>query len=126
MNDELRSSIRDNDIEKVKEFMDKGVDVEAKDRFFGATPLMQAAFEGRIEIALLLIQKGADVNAKNKLGATPLMYAVSAGQIETARMLIEKGADVNARDNGDETALSKAEKQGRSAAVELLRQYGAR
>ena len=59
-------------IEAVKQYLDGGADVNAKDDFDGRTPLHEAANK---EIAELLIAKGADVNAQNGGGRTPLDWA---------------------------------------------------
>jgi ankyrin repeat protein len=54
--------------------------------------------EGHTEIVQLLLEKGADVNAKNKYGRTALIYATERGYTEIVQLLLEKGADVNAKD----------------------------
>ena len=51
----------------------------------------------RTEIVQALIDKGADVNAKDKKGATALMLASQKGYKEIVQLLITKGADVNAK-----------------------------
>jgi ankyrin repeat protein len=60
------------------------------------TPLHWAVFAGNTEVAALLIQEGADVNARDVNQKTPLHWAASRGMTEVAALLIEKGADVNA------------------------------
>jgi ankyrin repeat protein len=50
-----------------------------------------------IDVAELLLAKGADVNTKDKYGSTPLHHAVSKGYKDLAKLLIASGADVNAR-----------------------------
>ena len=52
----------------------------------GETPLHIAAREGHIDIAELLINKGADVNAKNNYGKTPFDYAKN----EEIRQLLKR------------------------------------
>jgi ankyrin repeat protein len=59
------------DIKAVKQHLDAGTDVNAKDKY-GRTPLDEAARKGHKEIAKLLIAEGADVNAKDQWGRTPL------------------------------------------------------
>src|SRR5712692_5523524 len=67
----------------------------------GATALMWAA--GDADKVRLLIEAGADVNAKSKLGRTALIIATtSAGNVETVRLLLAEGADPKLVDgNGD-------------------------
>ena len=57
-------------IEAVKQHLDAGTDVNAKD-VIKWTPLHYAAFYGHKVVAELLIAEGADVNAKDKLNSTP-------------------------------------------------------
>jgi ankyrin repeat protein len=64
------------------------------------------------EMVKALIDKGADVNAKDKDGQTALMLAAGGGYTEIVKALIEKGADVNAKNNTGDTALSLAKKGG--------------
>ena len=66
---------------------------------YSGTALMWAAFDGQKEIAQMLIDAGADVNAKDADGSTVLMHAVSGGERETVKLLLDAGADVNARDD---------------------------
>ena len=64
-----------------------------------------ATLFGQTEVIELLIQKGADVNARNRNGTTPLHGAVFLGQTEAVELLIQKGADANARTNERATPL---------------------
>jgi tetratricopeptide (TPR) repeat protein len=61
-------------------------------------PLAYAAAQGKIEIVRLLLDQGADPNARGESGRTPLHRAAESGQPEIARLLIEHGADVAAVD----------------------------
>ena len=70
---ELLSAIKSGDIDRAKNLMDNGADVNAKDKK-GRTILMYAAVHGYAEIAKLLMDNGAEVNAKDKDGMTALMY----------------------------------------------------
>lgn len=58
------------------------------------------------EITLLLIEHGADVNARDKYGRTPLIIKCMA--TNTLKLLIENGAVINAKDDSGWTALHKA------------------
>jgi len=57
-----------------------------------STPLHDATTCGRIQIAKVLIERGADVNAKDYKGCTPLRLAKRYGQDDIESMLNKKGA----------------------------------
>ena len=84
-------AIREGNLEKVKELIESGADVNAKDNS-GETALMWAAWYDRAEIAKILIDNGADVNAKNRWGKTALTGAICWGNTEVAKLLEEAGA----------------------------------
>jgi ankyrin len=67
-----------------------------------------------VTVARLLIEVGADVNARNSAGATPLHEAARRGRLALAALLLEKGANVNARDLSQHTPLHYADNGHRS------------
>ncbi|RKU30504.1 hypothetical protein C6495_13240 [Candidatus Poribacteria bacterium] len=77
--------------------------MNAQDDEVGLAPLAWAALHGQTEAMRLLIEKGADVNARSEDGNTPLHVAAFLGQAEAAKLLIDNGADINARDEDGET-----------------------
>ena len=92
----------------------------------GDSPLHSAAQWGNLEIVKLLLQNGADVNAKNKWGETPLHYAAVFDHKEIARVLLDAGADINAKDNDGQTAfkvVSSAKGKSLDDMAKLLRTY---
>ena len=74
---------------------------------------------GQKEIAELLIDKGADVNASSG-GETPLHEAALFGHKEIVELLIGKGADLNAKDEDGDTPLDFAYAE----TADLLRKHG--
>jgi ankyrin repeat protein len=97
--------------------------VNVKDRL-DATPLHYAAIYGSVESVRILVERGANVNARNKSAATPLIYA--AYNFDKTRLLVEKGADVNARSAADMTPLLVAvSTHGNTATVKYLIDKGA-
>ena len=62
-----------------------------------------------VDIAKMLIEAGADVNAKNYQGCTALITAARSNNAGVAKLLIANGADIGAKDNFDWTALMYAD-----------------
>jgi ankyrin repeat protein len=79
------------------------------------TALHYAANSGHKNVVALLIEKGADVDAKDYHFRTPLHYAI--GDLEVARLLVESGADVNVQDKEGRTPLDYAESEMRRVAA---------
>jgi len=122
-------------VEKVREFLDKGVDYKAEQRdyvsrqrpesllivtsssdplprmpgsylgSYAVTPLHWAAIGGNVEVARLLVSHGESVNAKDSRGMTPLFWALDRGRQQVAEFLVKQGADVNATNRFGGTPL---------------------
>jgi len=76
----------------------------------GYTPLGLASFFAHEETARMLVEAGADVNARsrNAMGVSPLHSAVASRTSPIVKLLLENGADVNAIQRGGFTALHGA------------------
>ncbi|MBL7184872.1 MAG: ankyrin repeat domain-containing protein [Phycisphaerae bacterium] len=111
---------------KVKAFLAKGVDVNAKDDQ-GMTSLHVAAQGGHKEVVEFLLSRDADVNVQNKAGDTPLHCATQPRGIgvEITQVLIAKGADIDAKNNNGKTPLDIAVSLNRPAIAKLLIEKGA-
>ncbi len=72
----------------------------------GQTPLHRAAEMNETGIATYLIDRGADISAKDKSGYTPLHVAVYSGSTDIVRLLLAKGADANSQEMYGNTALN--------------------
>ena len=91
----------------------------------GTSPLMYAALYGDANALRLLLEKGADPNARNDAGATALMWAVD--DPDKTRLLLERGADANARsDDGRTPLLLAAARFGAADVVTQLLDHGAK
>jgi uncharacterized protein len=88
----------------------------------GETPLMMAVFKGQTQLAILMIDKGADVN---KPGWTPLHYAATAGNVQLMKILLENYAYIDAESPNKTTPLMMAAHYGTPGAVKLLLEEGA-
>lgn len=83
------------DIQKVKEFIGQGVDVNAKEDRMAATPLLFAVSGGQKDVIRFLIAQGADVNARARVLSTALHVAVLCAEMDIIELLLDQGADVN-------------------------------
>jgi ankyrin repeat protein len=67
---------------------------------------MHATIESDVRMMALLLDRAADVNAKNSLGSTALLYA--ATDLAKAKLLLDRGADVKVRNTRGATPMSVA------------------
>ncbi|MDD9901153.1 MAG: ankyrin repeat domain-containing protein [Alphaproteobacteria bacterium] len=103
----------------------RGVDPNLVEESTGRTALTLAAEKGHANIALALLEKGADINAQDRDGWTALAHAAKEGQTKMLQTLIEKGANIDAQDNWGWTALYWAIFHGQSDAALTLIEKGA-
>ena len=64
----------------------------------GMTPLLYAARHGHVEVARLLLEKGANIDRAEANGIFPLLMAISNDQVPMAHFLLEQGARINDQD----------------------------
>jgi len=90
------------------------------------TPLMAAAWNCHLDVATLLLERKANVNASNSNGDTALMNAAqSCDDGKMVALLLRAGASVNSRDKKGDTALTTAAFYGNELAVIELVAAGA-
>jgi ankyrin repeat protein len=92
----------------------------------GVTPLMAAAFEGNTDVARVMLDKGADTAALDRLQKNAMTYAAGEGRTDVVRLLIASGVDPNAVYRNDLTALMWAAGNGHTETVEALLAAGAK
>ncbi|RCI10206.1 hypothetical protein L249_8689 [Ophiocordyceps polyrhachis-furcata BCC 54312] len=118
--------------------IEKGADVNARNRITGETALQFASIFGRMAMAELLLEKGADSNARDlrkrtALHVASLGKAARPGGLDCpdpnseaiARLLLDHGADVDAYDESGLTPLYLASSHGCAAVAKLLIERGA-
>ena len=90
----------------------------------GGHPLCMAAdsASGHVEIIRLLLDNGADVNAKNNSGSTALHWPAFQGNDEIVRLLIERGAYLHVVNNNGNTALNEAKRHNRSSTAAIIKE----
>ncbi len=82
--------------------------------------LLLAVNKGDMGSILLLLDRGASVNAATVDGVTPLMYAAENGNLEIVKVFTERGADINKKPFNGTTALIVAAKQNHYDIAEYL------
>jgi ankyrin repeat protein len=90
------------------------------------TPLLVASEKGYLELARLLLDRGAFVDdAGTNNGLAPLIFASQTGNFEIARLLLDRGANVTTPESNGITPLMRACQSGHLAVVQLLLSRGA-
>ena len=124
VNADLFEAVSRRDPVAVKRLLRQVANTEARPGgLAGGTPLMWATELSDIATMQVLLEHGANVNARENHGRTALMGATD---LRAAQLLIQCGADVNNRDHDSQTALSEAQRFGRKALAQLLKKHGAR
>jgi len=107
---ELLRSAADNDIKKLREMLDCGVDINMTEFEKGTTALHIACSRGHKQAIELLVSRGADVNIQDNRGVTPLYSLVTNRYDILALWLIRKGANMNLKDRNGFTAFDMAQR----------------
>ena len=110
----LVEAVQRRDAGRVRAFLALGVAIDERNH-----SLCVAALDGSVALMSLLLDSGADPNAR---GGLPLTLAVDGGHLSAARLLIERGASPDAL-HGE--ALRLAVFHERPDIAELLLQHGA-
>ncbi|HYH01044.1 MAG TPA: ankyrin repeat domain-containing protein [Terriglobales bacterium] len=85
------------------------------------TPLHAcAAISRSVDIARMLLDHGADVNATQHGGFTALHSAAFNGSVDLVGLLVERGADLSARTDDGQTAADLAREKGHDKLAILL------
>ncbi|XP_030286478.1 ankyrin-2b isoform X28 [Sparus aurata] len=91
----------------------------------GFTPLHIAAHYGNVNVATLLLNRGAAVDFTARNGITPLHVASKRGNTNMVGLLLDRGSQIDAKTRDGLTPLHCAARSGHDTSVELLLERGA-
>ena len=92
---------------------------------WNATPLIMAAWHGRLDILKYLLDREADINATYDAGNTALIVSSWRGHRNVVTHLLVEGADIAIKNRGGDDALVWAAEHGHLGIVESLLHAGA-
>jgi ankyrin repeat protein len=87
--------------------------------------LFSAVDANCLDLATLLLDQGASVDARDRLGARPLSHAAKAGHLKLVELLLERGAPIDARNLAGSTALYMAAEGSHILIAQALIERGA-
>ncbi|MCJ7453956.1 MAG: ankyrin repeat domain-containing protein, partial [Wolbachia endosymbiont of Homalodisca vitripennis] len=97
--EELFDAVKQNNLDKVKELINQGANINAQEKgIYGKKPIHIAAENNNKNIIEFLLSRGVSVNDTERVGNTPLHYAAWGGRLEAAEFLVNKGANIDAAD----------------------------
>lgn len=117
------TAVEDESYNIVYNYIKIGVNVNQTDPFTTYTPLFYAILNDNYKISKLLINNGADVNAKTDYKNTPLHFAISNNNIKTIILLLKKGAKQNILSINNQYPIDNANPQYRNTIAKILKRY---
>jgi len=114
-----------NAADRVRDLLAEGHPADETDEY-GVTPLMWAARYNAVHVMALLLDAGADVNARDTNNRwTALLHAIHKQHPDAVALLLEHGADPNVATPEGVTPLMMAADDARPAMVKVLLEHGA-
>lgn len=108
----LEENAYEKGVEILEAFQKNGMDINMTVDSEGLRIIHVAALSGRENFIDLLLEKGADIEARDALGLTPFLLVSSRGMKENVKLLLKKGVDIMAEDFLGKTASQVAEQFG--------------
>ena len=105
---DLHTAVLTDDLEAIRQHIKAGSDLDVPESTRESTPLITAAYLGRIEAAKILLEGGADINRVNADGSTALITAIAFEKTKAAKLLIDAGTDLNIQNKDGSSALHTA------------------
>jgi ankyrin repeat protein len=122
---EYTDAVNNGKVKIVKKYLDQGVNVN--ERYFAWTPLQMAAVKGQLEVAKMLVEKGAELDYKHPVTKmTALHMAAEEGHEEVVKYLLSKGANPNVKLKANVSLMRLIKDQGNTKMLAILEAAGAK
>ncbi|WP_445406383.1 ankyrin repeat domain-containing protein [Acinetobacter seifertii] len=115
----LHMAAANDDIQLIKRILSQKTLIDERDET-GSTALMVATKANNVHAAYVLMEAGADVNAKDNMQDSPYLYAGAQGYLKILRMTLMHGADLKSTNRYGGTALIPAAERGHVETVRTL------
>jgi len=119
---DLHEAVVKNDIVQVRRLLQKGADINqlGPRRHGYGSALHIAVREGHLDIAKLLIDRGAEIDVLDRKDFTPLHNAAWNGNLEMTKLLLDAGADIEASTYDGDTPLTLARNKDQAQVAEFI------
>lgn len=124
-NEKLAKAITEGDKKSVSELLASGADANVAAKTGAMLPLSLAFGGNQLDIARILIERGANVDAKNSKGVCVIHQAIVLGRPEWVEFLLMNGADVNVLTDQQPSGSTPLHLADNLKVVELLLHHGA-
>jgi hypothetical protein len=101
------------------------ININSISKTYKQTPLMKASSWGDEKAVRYLLERGADINLRDKLGRTALHLTIRPAHVETLKLLLEYKADITIKDNDGNTPLHLAVLRQNEEITKILLEKGA-
>ena len=105
---DICDAARNGSVLGVQHFLENGVSVDETKDVYRNTALHRAVKRGHIDVVRLLVERGANIEAKESDKSTPLYLAAMLGHTDIARYLLDCGANIESQGYYKRTPLSVA------------------
>ncbi|BBB26731.1 ankyrin repeat domain-containing protein [Amphritea japonica] len=105
---ELVGAAVNQDLERVEQLIQQGVDLNVLDEEEGLAALHVAVLNNDLKLARLLLENGADINLKTMNQYSPIHIGAQAGSFEVIEYLVQLGIDINTLDGDGDSVLQHA------------------
>jgi hypothetical protein len=107
---------------EIRQLLDAGAEIETTGGFFdgSATPLNRATLACNLDLMQVLLERGANVNARDGSGDTPIRNAVIRGNTPAVKLLMRYGADPHIVSGNGKSAMTRAKVEDRQDLVDIM------